>query len=226
MATDLIASREVIAERLEELKNALIGLVDYLVSTDPARIHAYVEKLQAQNPEMTRDQLAELVVSRKAIKQGLVGAIGGIGGVLSLPISVPAELVASWKIQVNMAMAIATVYGHDTSRPEFKTDIYLIMAGDKAREHLKQLGLEVGDKLTRKALQKLLTAEVRTQIRNAIPKAIIRKTGRSTTGKLMKLVPVASAPVNFAFDYGAAKVIGKAAIHYYSARAESLESNC
>ena len=225
MATDLIASREVIAERLEELKNALIGLVDYLVSTDPAHIDRYVGKLRTQNPSMSRDQLAKLVVSRKAVKQGLVGAIGGLGGVLSLPISVPAELVASWKIQVNMAMAIARVYGHDTSAPEFKTDVYLIMAGDRARESLKQLGLDVGEKLTRRALEKLLTDEIRLQIRSAIPKAIIRKTGRSTSSKLMKLVPVASAPVNFAFDYGAAKVIGNTAIRYYSARAESEEDS-
>ena len=41
----------------------------------------------------------------------------------------------------------------------------------------------------------------------------------------MKLVPVASAPVNFAFDYGAAKVIGNTAIRYYSARAESEEDS-
>ena len=115
MATDLIATRAVIAERLEQLKDALVGLVDYLVSTDPAHINQYVEKLREQNPNLSKDELAKLVVSRKAIKQGLVGAIGGLGGVLSLPISVPAELVASWKIQVNMAMAVATVYGHDTS---------------------------------------------------------------------------------------------------------------
>ena len=182
-----------------------------------------MKKLSEQNPTFSQDELAKLVVSRKAIKQGLVGAIGGLGGVLSLPISVPAELVASWKIQVNMAMAVATVYGHDTSSKDFKTDIYLIMAGDRARESLKKMGIEVGEKLTHKILEKILTDEIRIHIRNAIPQAIIRKTGRSTGGRLMKLVPVASAPVNFAFDYGAAKVIGRTAINYYSTRADKGE---
>jgi hypothetical protein len=37
------------------------------------------------------------------------------------------------------------------------------------------------------------------------------------------LVPIASAPVGFAFDYAAAKAIGKAAIHYYSPDEDSKD---
>ena len=216
MATDLVASREILRERFQDLKGVLTKIVERVVTTDPSHIRDYVDKLKRENPNLTKDELAKLVVSRKALKNGCVGAFGSLGGAFALPVAVPAEWLATWRIQANMALAIAYVYGHTLEERDLKTDILLIMAGDAALSSIKDMGIEFTQRLTRKAIQSYLSEEALKKLIATLPKIIIGRTTRKASQRIMRLVPIASAPVGFAFDYAAAKAIGRAAIAYYS----------
>ena len=153
MATDLVASREILRERFQDLKGVLTKVVERVVTTDPTHIREYVDKLKNENPELCQDELAKLVVSRKALKNGCVGAFGSLGGAFALPVAVPAEWLATWRIQANMALAIAYVYGHTLEERNLKADILLIMAGDAALSSIKDMGIEFTQRLTRSAIQ-------------------------------------------------------------------------
>ena len=216
MATDLVASREILRERFQDLKGVLTKVVERVVTTDPTHIRDYVDKLKRENPHLSKDDLAKLVVSRKALKNGCVGAFGSLGGAFALPVAVPAEWLATWRIQANMALAIAYVYDHALEERDLKTDILLIMAGDAALSSIKDMGLEFTQRLTRKAIQSYLSEEALKKLVATLPKIIIGRTTRKASQRIMRLVPIASAPVGFAFDYAAAKAIGRAAIAYYS----------
>jgi len=215
MATDLVASREILRERFQDLKSVLNKVVERVVTTDPTHIRDYVEKLRQENPELTTDELAKLVVSRKALKNGCVGAFGSLGGAFALPVAVPAEWLATWRIQANMSLAIAYVYGHTLEERNLKSDILLIMAGDAALSTIKDMGIEFTQRVTQNAIQSYLTEEALKKLVATLPKVIIGRTTRKASQRLLRLVPIASAPVGFAFDYAAAKTIGKAAIAYY-----------
>ncbi len=216
MATDLVASREILRERFQDLKGVLNKVVERVVTTDPTHIHDYVDKLKRENPNLSQDELAKLVVSRKALKNGCVGAFGSLGGAFALPVAVPAEWLATWRIQANMSLAIAYVYGHTLEERNLKSDILLIMAGDAALSSIKDMGLEFTQRITRNAIQNYLSEEALKKLVATLPKIIIGRTTRKASQRIMRLVPIASAPVGFAFDYAAAKAIGKAAIAYYS----------
>ncbi len=216
MATDLVASREILRERFQDLKGVLTKVVERVVTTDPTHIRDYVDKLKRENPHLSKDDLAKLVVSRKALKNGCVGAFGSLGGAFALPVAVPAEWLATWRIQANMALAIAYVYDHTLEERDLKTDILLIMAGDAALSSIKDMGLEFTQRITRKAIQAYLSEEALKKLVATLPKIIIGRTTRKASQRIMRLVPIASAPVGFAFDYAAAKAIGRAAIAYYS----------
>ena len=115
-----------------------------------------------------------------------------------------------------MALAIAYVYEHTLEERDLKTDILLIMAGDAALSSIKDMGLEFTQgRLTRKAIQAYLSEEALKKLVATLPKIIIGRTTRKASQRIMRLVPIASAPVGFAFDYAAAKAIGRAAIAYY-----------
>ena len=216
MATDLVATREILKERFQDLKGVLNHVVERVVTTDPTHIREYVEKLKRENPELSPDELARLVVSRKALKNGFVGAFGSLGGAFALPVAVPAEWLATWRIQASMALAIACVYGHTLEDRDLRADILIIMAGDAALSSIKDLGVEFTQRVTRQAIQSYLTEEALKKLVATLPKIIIGRTTRKASQRIMRLVPIASAPVGFAFDYAAAKAIGKAAIAYYS----------
>jgi hypothetical protein len=202
----------------DEKVNALSRFFDWVVSTEPEKVSAYVDKLRSQNPGISDDNLAKKIVSRKTLKNGLVGGITGIPGILSLPVTIPADLVASWRIQAFMAMCVAYVYGHTAETTDLKTDLYLIFAGDSAKEALKRIGIEVGKTLTKKGVQKYITREVMKKIWSVLGRKIITKAGEKSLTSFMRMVPLVGGVIGFGFDWAYARTVGKFAIKYYSGR--------
>lgn len=199
----------------EELQKGLDTVVDYVISTDSVVIKNYVDKLCEQNMGITCDELAKKVMNRKSVKNGLVGAVTGLGGIVTLPVSIPADLVCSWRIQASMAFSIAYIYGHTKDTTDLKTDLYLILAGDSAKEALKRFGIEVSKSVTKKAVDKYITREIMVKIWKVVGRKIITKAGEKSLTSFIKLVPLVGAPVGFAFDWGATRAVGGLAIKYY-----------
>lgn len=196
--------------------NALEKVVNWMVDKSTPNIVPYVEKLREQNCGLSNDELAKKIVNRKSFKNGLVGGITGIGGLITLPVTVPADLAASWNIQISMTIAIAHVYGHTVDTTDLKTDIYIVLAGDSAKEALKRFGIEASKSVTKKAIEKYITRDVMVKIWKVVGQRIITKAGQKSLTSFMKMVPLVGAPVGFAFDWSASKVVGRNAIKYYS----------
>ena len=130
-------------------------IINWIITTKPAKIQKYVDKLRDQNKGISNDKLAKKIVRRKSFKNGLLGASTGIPGFILLPVTVPANLAFSWKVQATMACSVAYVYGHTHETTDLKTDIYLILAGDSANEALKRIGIEAVKGVTKKAIEKV-----------------------------------------------------------------------
>jgi len=192
-------------------------LVDWFIDFDPYELKLYVEEFRARHPDLTDRELTNRLIGIKAAKNGLVGAAAGIPGFLAMPITVPTDLVMSWKIQINLALCIAYIYGHDLEtkdRDELKTDLYMILAGTAAKDHLKVLGVEI-DAVTQKAVKRYVNREVMCEIWKQIGRHIALTTARRSALKLSRMVPLIGAPIGFAYDYSAAKSVGAFARQYY-----------
>ena len=200
----------------DELQTALGDLVEWYAHSNIQDIEEYVVKLRAQNPGLAPDDLARKIVRRKALKCGLVGAATGVPGVLALPVTIPADLIACWRIQIVMIVAVAKVYGHTATSTDLKTDIILVMAGDAAKEALKRVGIEVGKSITKKVIERVITGEVMKGIWKVVSQKVITKAGEKSLVSFMKAVPLVGAPIGFAFDWPAARIVGRAAVKYYS----------
>ncbi len=199
----------------EDMQQALDNVMDNVVRTSGEKIHLYMDKLKEQNPELSNEELAKKILNRKAFKNGLVGAVAGVGGLITLPVSVPADLVTSWKIQISTALAIAYIYGHTIHTTDLKTDIYLILAGNSAKEALKRIGIEASKGITKNAIQKYITRETMKKIWKVVGQKVITKAGEKSITSFMKMVPLAGAPVGFVFDWSSTQVVGKYAMKYY-----------
>lgn len=202
----------------DEKVNALARFMDWVSSTEPRKVKTYVDKLRSQNPGISDDDLAKKIVGRKTLKNGLVGAVTGLPGILILPATVPADLVASWRIQTFMAMCVAYVYGHTAETTDLKTDLYLILAGDGAKEALKRIGIEVSKTVTKKGIEKYVTREVMKKIWSVLGRKIITKAGEKSLTSFMRMVPLVGGVVGFAFDWTYTRAVGQFAIKYYSGK--------
>jgi len=204
----------------EEDKGTLVkwidGYIEKVAISHQPDITNYVGKLREQNPGISNNKLAKKIIDRKSFKNGLVGAATGVGGLITLPISVPTDLIVTWKMQIYLALTIAHIYGHTSETTDLKTDVYLILAGNSSKEVLKRLGIEIGKAVTQKAIQKNITREVMKKIWKYIPQKIITKGGQKSLTSFTKMVPLIGAPIGFSFDYFATKALGKMAIKYYS----------
>lgn len=204
----------------DEKKNAIIkwmdGYIDTFIISGSSEISGYVEKLRQQNPKISDIDLAKKIVGRKSFKNGLVGAATGVGGLITLPVTVPVDIVATWKIQITLAFAIAHVFGHTKDTTDLRTDIYLILAGSAAQEALKKVGIQVGKEVTKRAIQKNISQEVMKKIWKIVPQKIITKSGQKSLTSFSKMVPLIGAPIGFAFDYFGTKTVGNFAVKYYS----------
>ena len=54
-----------------------------------------------------------------------------------------------------MAFSIAYVYGHTKDTTDLKTDLYLILAGDSAKEAMKRIGIEISKSVDQKSHSKV-----------------------------------------------------------------------
>lgn len=198
-----------------DLQTALESVMDFVLSTDCVTIESYVDKLRSQNPGVTSDALAKKILSCKSMKNGLVGAVTGLGGMITLPVTIPTDLICSWRIQASMAFSIAYAYGHTKDTTDLRTDLFLILAGDSSKEVLKRLGIETTKGVTKKLVDKYITREVMVKIWKYIPQKIITKAGEKSATSFMKMVPLVGAPVGFVFDWSATQAVGRVAMSYY-----------
>jgi EcsC family protein len=200
----------------DEKQYTLAKIIDWVTKIDPVQVEDYVNKLRSQNPGISDDALARKIIRRKSFKNGLVGAATGVGGILTLPVSVPSDVYVSWRIQVFMACSVAYTYGHTAETTDLKTDVYLILAGDAAKESLKRLGIEVGKSVTKKAVERYFTREVMKNLWAVMGQRVITKAGQKSLTSFTKMVPLVGAPIGYAFDWSAARGVGHFAIKYYS----------
>ena len=203
---------------VEKKVGALQKIFDRVIDIDASTIQQYVETLRAQNPGLSADELAEKIVSRKAMKNGLVGAVTGVPGFLLLPLTVPADVAWSWRIQASMVFAVAHVYGYTEKTMDLRTDLYILLAGNSGKEALKRLGIEVGKAMTRRAIQRVVTRELMKRVWQVVGRQIVTKAGTKSLTSVMKWVPLVGAPIGFAFDWVTSRAVGKYAIKYYSGR--------
>ena len=196
----------------------LDNLFNAVIKTDPQEVKAYVDKLRSQNPNISEEELARKVLNRKAFKNGLIGAITGLGGLIVLPVTVPANLAATWRVQATMACAIAYIYGQTLDSADLKTDMYIIIAGDSAKEALKRVGIETSKAVTKKAVEKYVTREMMKKIWAVVGRKIVTKAGEKSLTSFVKMVPLVGAPVGFAFDWTATRAVGETALRYYSGK--------
>src|SRR5260221_11977273 len=82
------------------------------------------------NPQASTDALVGKIIRRQALKCGIVGAITGLGGFITLPVALPVDILVSMRLQATMVQFIALLYEHGApNTEELKLQTYMVMTG-------------------------------------------------------------------------------------------------
>lgn len=102
--------------------------VEDFVNPDLPKLHAEMQELKAKKPNISKDELVKKIVNKQAFKCGVVGAVTGFGGFVTLPITLPIDLLLTARYQATMVSFIAQVHGFENSI-ENKAATYAVMTG-------------------------------------------------------------------------------------------------
>ena len=143
-------------------------------------------------------------------KNAATGFVTGLGGVLTLPVAIPASLAASLAIQAPMVAAIAEIYGHDSKHDHVRTQILLCMIGTAMEDVVKQAGVALGGKVAIEGLKKL-PGKVLIAINKRVGFRLLTKFGERGVVNLAKLVPLVGGAVGGTFDGATCYMVGQSA---------------
>lgn len=156
----------------------------------------------------SNDARVEALIRRESRKNALSTAVTNLGGVMTLPVAIPANAYASFAYQARLAAAVALVYGHDIRSRQVRVMVGLSLAGRKAVDILKGLGVRFTVMLLERSAAQL-SEKVLADVGASVGVKMLAQSGEQLSGLLMKSVPVASAVVCGAIDWRYCLAVGR-----------------
>ncbi|NJK93054.1 MAG: EcsC family protein [Blastochloris sp.] len=165
-------------------------------------------KIDASYPD--DEERIEALINWETTKNFTSGFITGLGGLITLPVAIPAAFGASWILQARMAAAIAKLSGHDLKSDRVRTFVLICLAGEAGKEVVKEVGIKIGKGLTESAIRGV-SGRALIEINKRVGFRLLTKAGEKGVLNLSKMVPLAGGLVGGIFDAGACRIVGKQA---------------
>jgi uncharacterized protein (DUF697 family) len=162
-----------------------------------------------KNGGSKKDQVNSLIRWQNA-KAGTSGFLTGLGGIITLPVALPANITSVLFVQIRMIAAIAVIGGYDIRDDQVKSLVYLCLAGNSAKDIAKGTGIVLGTKLTNSAI-KSISGKTLTAINQKVGFRLFTKFGEKGVINIGKMVPLAGGFIGGTFDSVTTNAIGNVA---------------
>jgi len=150
------------------------------------------------------------MIRRTATQAGAVGFTTNLGGLLTLPIALPANLAAVSTLQIKLISDIARARGYDVGSEQVRTLTVACLAGSAVLDILKDVGVGVGMRMSQKALLGISGA-VLGRINQAVAGRLVTVAGRSGAVTVARVVPFIGGAISGTVDGLATAAVGAAA---------------
>lgn len=146
---------------------------------------------------MLRNQIAKCTTS---------GVVTGFGGLLTMPVAIPANIGSVIYVQMRMIACTAYMAGCDLNSDQTQTFVYACLAGVAINNVIKQAGIQFGVKFANGLIKKI-PGTVLTKINQKAGFRFITKFGSKGLVNLGKLLPGVGALVGGGLDLVETKII-------------------
>jgi uncharacterized protein (DUF697 family) len=156
-----------------------------------------------------RDKANSLIRWQNA-KAGTSGFVTGIGGLMTLPVAIPANLASVLYIQIRMIAAIAHMGGYDLRDEKVKTLVYMCLVGNFAKDILQETGIRLGTKFTAMAVERISEKSL-LLINQRVGFRLLATSSTKGMINLGKAVPLVGGIIGGSIDVAATNTIGNMA---------------
>ena len=134
----------------------------------------------------------------------------GLGGLITLPVAIPANISSVMYVQMRMIACLAYMGGYDTNCDQVQTLVYACLAGISLDQIIKNIGVQFGTKFTM-AMVKKIPGTVLTKINQKVGFRFLTKFGTKGLINVGKAVPFVGGVISGGFDFAETRIIAKRA---------------
>lgn len=164
----------------------------------------YLDKYETVNAAIDH------MVNWQITSAATAGFVTSLGGLATMPITLPANIAGVMAIQLRMIGAIAEMGGFHENTEEKKTGMYLCLLGSQAGNVLSKTAGQFAVKFATASLKKL-PAAVLTKINQAVGFRLVTKFGEKGLVNIHKAIPILGGIVGGSVDALSTYAIAKAA---------------
>jgi hypothetical protein len=158
----------------------------------------------------TLEEKVDRFIKWQVAKATTSGFLTGLGGLLTMPVLIPANIGGVTFIHVRMAATISIMAGHDPKSDRTQTLCFLTLVGNSLKDVLKEVGIIIGRKIAVNVIDKI-SGVVLTKINQAIGFRLLTKFGQKGVINLGRAVPLVGGVIGGGVDYFATKAVSRAA---------------
>lgn len=156
------------------------------------------------------DDAINSLVNWQTTKCATSGFLAGLGGVVTMPVTIPANLASVIYVQIRMVAAIAHMHGHNLKDDQVQTFVYVCLTGQSANELIKGTGIQLGLKLGKAQIQRI-PGEVIKKINKLVGFRLVTKFGEKGVINLGKMLPILGGVIGGSADAITTRTIAKVA---------------
>lgn len=190
-----------------EVMQVLDGLYEK-VSYGIPRVSQPVQELAEEYLKKAEDteSAARKFIGYQVAKCTTSGFLSGLGGMITLPVSIPANVSSVLYVQMRMIACIAYMGGYDINCDQVRTLVYACLAGVSVDQVIKQAGIKFGTRFTT-AMVKKIPGSVLTKINQKVGFRFVTKFGTTGVVNLGKVIPVVGGIVGGCVDFAETRII-------------------
>ncbi len=162
----------------------------------------------------TVEDAAKDMINKQVIKCTTSGFITNLGGVITLPVTIPANVGSVMYVQMRMIACAAYMAGYDVHTDQVQTLVYACLAGVSVMEVAKKVGIKIGQKGLENLIDKI-PGKVLIAINHKVGFRMLTKFGEKGAINLGKAIPVAGGVIGGGFDFIDTKFIGNRAYNQF-----------
>lgn len=199
-------------EQLMELLNACYEKVLNGMTRLSPPINTFAQNYLDKHPQPS--DAAKAMQQTQIVKCTTSGFLTGFGGIITLPVAIPANIGSVLYVQMRMIACTAYLAGYDVDSDQVQTLVYACLAGVAVNEIIKKAGIELGQKLAVNLIKKVPGTTL-TKINQKVGFRFITKFGQKGLINMGKLVPVVGAAISGGMDLLETKVIAQRAYQWF-----------
>ena len=199
-----LVSSEQITQLLDKLYETAINGIPKVSPPISTLVSDYTSKHE------TIEKAAKSFIKYQVAKCATSGFATGLGGIITLPVTVPANISSVLYVQMRMIAALAEMGGFDTNSDQVQALVYACLVGISVDQILKNFGIQFGVKFTN-AMVKKIPGTFLTKINQKVGFRFVTKSGTTGLINLTKMLPIVGGVIGGTMDLVETEVIAKRA---------------